>query len=194
MKRTKTANKLLDSAKTLFWKYGFKRVTVEEICSHAGVSKMSFYRLFPNKLGIAEEVLNIELNNSINEYRKILESSVSFAEKMEETILFKMAQADRIGPEFLTEILTFGGSPFYEFLQEKRIETEEMVMGSFKKAQQNGEIRKDINLEIIPIISENITLLATNPKMQELYPDLKDLIKEITTFFFYGIVPHPLHP
>lgn len=194
MDRSKTHNKLLNAAKESFWKYGYKRVTVEEICSLAGVSKMSFYRLYSNKLAIAKEVFGIEITQSLREYRKILDGPHSFAEKMEETIHFKMDQVDRIGQEFLKELLQYGGDEFHAFLQEKRIETEDMVNKSFTAAQKQGEIRKDINLDILPIISEHITLLATNPKLQEMYPNQRDLIREVSTFFFYGIISHPLHP
>ena len=194
MPRSKTHNKLLSAAKSSFWKYGYKRVTVEEICKQAGVSKMSFYRLFSNKLTIAKEVLDIEINQSINDYKKILHGPHSFVDKMEETIHYKMDQFDRIGQDFLMEVLQNDVGEFHDFLQQKRIETEEMVNESFVSAQKNGEIRKDINLDILPIISEHITLLASNPKLQAMYPDQKELIREITTFFFYGIISHPLHP
>ena len=194
MDRSKTHDKLLNAAKSTFWKYGFKRVTVEEICLQAGVSKMSFYRLYPNKMAIAKEVLDNEITASINEYKQILYGPDSFAEKMEETIHFKMDQVDRIGQEFLKDLLQHGGEEFTTFLNEKRIETEDMVMKSFTKAQNEGEIRKDINLDILPIISEHIALLASNPKLQEMYPDQRELVREVSTFFFYGLIPHPKHP
>jgi len=37
-------NQIIDTSKKLFWKYGIKRVTIEEICREAGVSKMTFYK------------------------------------------------------------------------------------------------------------------------------------------------------
>jgi AcrR family transcriptional regulator len=45
---------LLNTARELFFKHGTKRVTIEEICEKADVSKMTFYKFFRNKedLGI----------------------------------------------------------------------------------------------------------------------------------------------
>lgn len=40
---------ILSAGKELFWKHGVKRVTVEEICVQASVSKMTFYKFFMNK-------------------------------------------------------------------------------------------------------------------------------------------------
>lgn len=44
-----TKDKLLQSALTLFTKYGYDNVTVDEITQKAGVSKGSFYTHFPSK-------------------------------------------------------------------------------------------------------------------------------------------------
>ena len=51
-------NQILHTSKELFWKFGFKRVTIEEICKEAGVSKMTFYKFFPNKLELAKTILD----------------------------------------------------------------------------------------------------------------------------------------
>ena len=42
-------NQILTKGKELFWKYGIKRVAIEEICKQAHVSKMTFYKYFKNK-------------------------------------------------------------------------------------------------------------------------------------------------
>ena len=194
VKKTKTQIKLLKSAKNLFWKYGLKRVTVEEICQDAGVSKMSFYRLFKNKLAIAKEVLNEEIQKTLDEYEALLNSNDPFVEKMEKTIHLKLKHANQIGLEFLQDLLLYGGEEFQEFLMEKRNESTKMVMDFFKKGQETGDVRKDFNLNLIPILSENLTSLASNEQMQRMYPSTAELIKDLTTFFFYGIVSHPRHP
>ena len=194
MKKSKTALKLLESAKDLFWKYGLKRVTVEEICQDASVSKMSFYRLFKNKLAIANEVLNLEIQESLDEYKMILNSSDTFVEKMEATIHLKLKHADKIGIEFLQDIMTYGGEEFQLFLMEKRNETTKMVMDFFRKAQEDGDIRKDLNLALIPILSENLMLATSNEQLLQMYDSPRELIKDIITFFFYGIISHPQHP
>lgn len=194
MKQTKTQLKLLASAKDLFWKYGFKRVTVEEICREAGASKPSFYRFFKNKLAIAEEVFDLEIQKSLEEYKAIFDSKDTFVEKMEAIIHLKLKHADQIGIEFIQDLMVYGGEEFQQFLVEKRDENIKMTMDFFRKGQEEGDIRKDLNLELIPILAQNLTSLASNEQLRQMYPSTRELIKEITTFFFYGIVSHPKHP
>jgi len=44
--------KILHTGKELFWKFGFKRVTIEELCKEAGISKMTYYKYFTNKMDL----------------------------------------------------------------------------------------------------------------------------------------------
>ena len=53
-KRSAKLQAILDAAKSLFWKHGIRRVTIEEICEVAGVSKMTYYKYFSNKTAIAK--------------------------------------------------------------------------------------------------------------------------------------------
>ena len=48
---------IMSTGKDLFWKYGMKRVTVEEICKEANVSKMTFYKYFGNKYELALAII-----------------------------------------------------------------------------------------------------------------------------------------
>jgi AcrR family transcriptional regulator len=48
---------ILDSARSLFWKHGIRRITIEEICEKAGVSKMTCYKYFSNKTAIARYLI-----------------------------------------------------------------------------------------------------------------------------------------
>ncbi|WP_372931944.1 TetR/AcrR family transcriptional regulator, partial [Mariniphaga sediminis] len=64
MKENKKSKKYLEIMKTareLFWKHGFRRVTIQEICEKAGVSKMTFYKHFPNKIDLAKTVFTNEV-------------------------------------------------------------------------------------------------------------------------------------
>ncbi len=61
---------VLAAARELFWKHGLKRVTVEEICREAGVSKMTFYKFFPNKVTLAKAVYDKEVETG---YEKFIE-------------------------------------------------------------------------------------------------------------------------
>ena len=72
---------ITDTARKLFWKHGIRRVTVEEICEKAGVSKMTFYRMFDNKIELAKTVLDHIFEESFQKYRTIMDQEYRFPKR-----------------------------------------------------------------------------------------------------------------
>jgi AcrR family transcriptional regulator len=55
---SKKYESILITGHDLFWKFGFKRVTIDEICKKAEVSKMTFYKYFTDKIDLAKKVFD----------------------------------------------------------------------------------------------------------------------------------------
>jgi AcrR family transcriptional regulator len=81
---------LVETAHVLFWRYGIKRVSVEEICRTAVVSKMTFYKHFKNKVDLALYVLRMVMQTGLRIYRDIMDRDVPFAEKAADFVQMKM--------------------------------------------------------------------------------------------------------
>jgi AcrR family transcriptional regulator len=81
LKKSST-DKIIEAAQDLFWHYGIKKVTVEEISDQAGVSKMTFYRKFENKFELAKVVLEKVMTDGLEDYRNFMErEDIPFTEK-----------------------------------------------------------------------------------------------------------------
>ena len=91
-KKSKSYVAIMDAAKALFWKYGIVKVTVEAICEHAEVSKMTFYRNFDNKKHVAEKVLTAIAAKSMHDYRRIMDSDIPFNKKIPKEIIARIAR------------------------------------------------------------------------------------------------------
>lgn len=55
--KVRVRDRILDTARGLFYRYGLRAVGVEAIASEAGTNKMSFYRCFPSKDELIAEYL-----------------------------------------------------------------------------------------------------------------------------------------
>jgi len=64
-------DKIIDSAKKLFTEYGFKRVSMDEIASYAGVAKGTIYLYFKSK----NELFKFFVNEYMQNMEKIIENS-----------------------------------------------------------------------------------------------------------------------
>ncbi|MFZ1516090.1 MAG: TetR/AcrR family transcriptional regulator, partial [Saprospiraceae bacterium] len=68
-------NKILESAKELFFMHGIKRITVDDICQQIGVSKKTLYVFFKNKEELIERLLEKNLNENKKEFENIFKKS-----------------------------------------------------------------------------------------------------------------------
>ena len=94
-------NQIITTGRQLFWKYGIKRVPIEEICREAGVSKMTFYKHFDNKLDLVRHIIDQITNEGMLKYRKIMGQEVPFREKVRKSVHLKIGRLSCVVPESL---------------------------------------------------------------------------------------------
>jgi AcrR family transcriptional regulator len=178
---------ILSAARELFWKYGFKRVTTEEICRRANVSKMTFYRFFPNKTDLAKTVFDREIEKGILNFRSILQGNDEPAEKVKQILLMKFEGVNNISQEFLMDFYNNPELGLKSYIEEKSASAWQEILLDFKKAQQQGILRKDIKAEFILYVSQKTSEMISDNRLLKLYNSPQDLIMEFTNFFIYGV-------
>jgi len=188
-KANKKYQAIILAGKELFWKHGFGRVSVEEVCKNAGVSKMTFYKYFRNKNELVKAILNGIIEKSMLEYREYWDSDLPFEKKVGKTIEFKMKYSADISKEFITDLYANPDPELKVFIQSLLDANVEMIRNDFTKAQKKGEISSALNIEIILHFINKIPELISDPKLTENYDSPQQLIREFMEFFFYGIIP-----
>jgi len=180
---------IVDRAWELFWKYGYNRVTVEEICEKAGVSKSTFYKHFKNKIDLTKTILDKVYDQSLEKYNMIMEQDIPFFEKVKQSILFKLNQTEDLSGEFFRELYATGNKELNEYWIKKINTVLKMLHDSYVEAQKKGHIRKDIKPEFIIYMLNKMMEMIKDENILKLYNSPQDLIMEHTNFFFYGILP-----
>lgn len=187
----KNRQALLDAARTLFWKHGIRRVTIQEICSEADVSKMTFYRQFANKNEIAAQVLRDILEKGMEDYHRIMQQEITFTEKMQQVIMLKHDATNNISDEFIKDIYQQNQTELRAMIETYQHEISAEVRNDFAQAQQNGFIRQDVTIDFIMYMMDRLTQMILDEKLLALCGDSQQAIMEVTRFFFYGILKQP---
>ncbi|MCB0853648.1 MAG: TetR/AcrR family transcriptional regulator [Bacteroidetes bacterium] len=178
---------ILKTAHDLFWKHGIRRVTIEEVCREAGVSKMTFYRYFSNKEELARVVLEKLFDESVEKYRALMKEDISFEEKVKRQLMAKFEGTKEISAELIKDIYSDKKSGLSEYWEKRAHEFTEEVLRDYAEAQRAGLIRKDINLNFILYFNQKAAEMIMDPNMAALYETTQDLIMEVANLFFYGI-------
>ncbi len=180
--------KLVQTARDLFFRHGIRRVTIEEICEKAGVSRMTFYRYFQNKDAIAMYILDQIYSDAWSNFDEILAEDIPFEEKIRRIAVVKMGMVDEYSREFLNELLADEDSECGKLLMKKRKESYEFTRKIYTDAQERGDIRKDIKIDFIMFVMEYLLEIIRNERVQSMYPDMSQLVHEMFGLLFYGML------
>jgi len=188
VKRHKKYSHIVESAKELFWKHGIKRVSVEEICRHSSVSKMTFYKYFKNKEDLACTVMRLITEESVEEYKTIMKSTISYKEKLEKIVSLKVSGAKDVSYEVLKDIYSNDFPALNKLVQEESKKNIELVVDDLKKAQKAGNIRNNINIDFILYLLKRSSLLIDDAELNELFETPQKLVEAVVEMFMYGIL------
>jgi len=185
----KKHNDILEAAKNLFWKYGLKKVSIEEICREAKTSKVTFYKFYSNKVEVAKAIIDQMVSGSIDEFKYLIENAATTAELLEGMLKMKKEGVHEISKEFLADFYADNTLGLKEYIGQKTQEIWAETLSSFKRLQEREIIRKDMNLEFFLYLSKKISGLIEDPYLVSLFPTAEDLIMEITNLLTYGMTP-----
>ena len=186
-------DQILRTGKDLFWKFGFRRVTIEEICKEAGISKMTYYKFFTNKMDLVKTLMDGILMGALEEYHTIINSDVPYPEKVTQMIQLKKAQVKTMSNEFFRDYVQSADPELINYLNQLSQENMTMFVNDFSNAQKKGDIRKDVKVEFIMLMMNHMVEMTHDDNLLNMYDNPEDLVMEITNFLFYGILNRDVH-
>lgn len=179
---------IFNTGKGLFWKYGIKRVTIEEICKEAKVSKMTFYKFFTNKIELARTIWHEEITNSLSKFREVVNSNLGFQDKIKEMFTIKLQASKEISLEFISDIYKMPELGLQSQIEKYRNETLGIFVDFLIDSQKTGLIRKDIKIEFILYHFNQMSKIFDDENLVSKYKHPQDLIMESMNFLFYGLL------
>jgi AcrR family transcriptional regulator len=170
-------DQLIQTGEALFVKHGMRRVTVEEICRQAGVSKPTFYKYFENKVALARRIVELWIKEVLQRIDEIEKAEAPFPEKMRHILAVKQAIAARPGPEFLEDLIHLDIDLSHALRRAMRF----LVEG-----QQRGDIRADVRPEFLLAAFDTLNRMHHDPRIRDLYKDTETLAADVFKLFYYG--------
>jgi AcrR family transcriptional regulator len=183
---------IVNAAKSLFWKHGLRRVTIEEICRNAGVSKMTCYKCFSNKTAIAKYLIEEMFESGIIAYKEIYNSDIPYEEKVKKVLDLKMSNTHEMSQELLDDIYKNPDQELFKTIENIKKRMIGIYLGDIRDSQKTGEIRSDVKPEFMLYFLNNLTEMLTDSRLVDIYPNPEQMISEVMTFFFYGIMPRKI--
>ncbi len=184
---TKKQNDIFEAGKRLFYKYGIKKVTIEEICEEANASKMTFYKYFPNKVELAKTVIDDFYSSALEGYENMMQSDIPVEEKVRKTFQLKLENASKLDIEFVADLYKYPDKTIQEHLEAWRQKNLNTTEKWFIEMQQNGQIMKELTFPAFLLYANAIQDFAFNDETMKLFGTMRELARIITRLFMHGI-------
>ena len=188
MKRTKK-EQLEFTATELFWKHGFKKVSIDEICKKANVSRKTFYTFFENKSALVIHLMKKMTDEAFLESRKIIEGEGTFAEKMEKSLNLKLERNKNMSIEFVADFYNPDSTDILDCFNLIIKDSMSMLTEFLRKAQSTGEMNPDLNLNYVLWLMQKQIEFCSSPELMSMFPDVDTITKQLTQSLIYGILP-----
>ncbi len=184
--RPKKEGDILRTAEDLFMKFGYHRVTVEEICREAGVSKVTFYKYFSNKFAVLEDYMSERLSLGMETFERIRTAQASLQDKMQAMIAMKESAVSHFTPVFIHSLLS--SDVAVTSLMSRWTEMSMQAMKHFfSDSQIAGEIHQDYSVDFLLHVWTLLGEDARSPEMMAMFgDDMVKLSRDYMNFLFYG--------
>ncbi|HPQ71032.1 MAG TPA: TetR/AcrR family transcriptional regulator [bacterium] len=159
----KTRQRIMSYAMRIFFERGFRRITVEEICTGVAISKRTFYKYFSNRDALVEAIVidrmggtgpkllgNLQSDKPV---RQILKDhyEILTTEVFQQVSSQMMFDIQTLMPDLWNNIVSFRQSIFEE------------IGRLIRRGQADGSLRRDMDPEIISRLLQGILNRIASP-------------------------------
>jgi AcrR family transcriptional regulator len=150
---------------------------------------MTCYKYFSNKTAIAKYLIEDMFESGIKAYKEIYHSDISYEEKVKKMLDLKMSNAHEMSQELLDDIYKNQDEELSETIETIKKRMIGIYLDDIREAQKIKEIREDVKPEFMLYFLNNLTEMLTDQRLVSIYSNPQQMISEVMTFFFYGIMP-----
>lgn len=182
---------ILRTAEDLFMHFGFNKVSVEEICREAGVSKVTFYKYFKNKFEVLKDYMTARLDLGMQVFDHIREADASLQEKMQALVAMKESAVSHFTPVFYKSLLD-GDETVQGFMHEWGNMSMRAMRAFLEDGKKSGEIHPDYSVDFLLYVWTSMAEIARSGELLEMYEDnMIKLSTDFLNFLCYGTTGPP---
>lgn len=180
--------RILQKARDLFMRYGFRSVTMDEIAGQMGISKKTLYQFFEDKDSLVEMVMQDEMAFIETECRRQYQESENAIDELFKDMDSMYEVMDSMNPQIIYDLEKFYPRTFEKFKQHKHSFMLDVIRNNIFRGIREGLYRPEIDVDIAAKFRLESNFLVFN---QELFPygkySILKVASEINYLFIHGI-------
>lgn len=183
---------LLQTAEALFRLHGIRRVTVEEVCSKAGVSKVTFYKYFANRNALALVVIKNMIARSRAETHALLyNTELPFSHRFKAMLALKHRLIDSWGSALIEDLMTRPSPEILALLQVEQANSQADTLRFLAEGYASGILNPAIPEAVVVYLLQFSQSWFNESGFVATLPDPTERAHMITTLLLTGICANP---
>lgn len=181
--------RILTAAEQLFWKFGVRSVTMEDIAKGLGISKKTIYQHFTDKEAILYQVIQEKVTADMTEMDCMAIETANPIEGLMLVLEMMRKNQHEVSPNLLIDIRRYYPQAFSLFRQHLDQHIMKSILENIQKGVFQGLYRKDINPAILARMRvEQIELAFNNEFFPTNQYSMLDIQRELIHHFVRGML------
>lgn len=182
-----TRDVVIAEARRLFFQYGFRKVTMDEIAAAARMSKKTVYALFPAKDDLIRAVIETILAPTLGRIAGLIKNEKTVAGFFAGSIAVFHGFSQAISEPMVSDMRTM--PDIWREVEARRLKVFLGLREVLERGKRSGEIRPDLHIDLFLKIFVLMVNAVGNPAvMMELNLRPSELADQVHGIFFRGIM------
>ncbi len=185
--KSKKRDSIINTSKELLNQFGIDKVSVEEICRKANVSKGTYYKYFSNKDQVVMELVKGFLKDAKERFLILVQQRAVFEKLIEGLIKVKVDFMKEYTEVFLKDLYKSTDEMIQQALLELNKQSLDNVVYVYELGLKEKKINPCVTIEFFLYQLELMDKIRTDERIKKIYPNRDE--RELIVFqqFLFGI-------
>jgi len=180
--------RIITEAEALFFQYGIKRITMDDIARHLGISKKTIYLHFKDK----DELVHVLITQMLSRETCVMDKSEMEAENAVKEIFFVVTHLkellSKMNPMLFYDMQKYHPQTWKLFTNHRNEYMQGCLVKNMQRGIDEGLFRKEINMEILSIMRmEQVDMVFNQVAYAPGKFNLSEVMAEVTEHYLYGL-------
>lgn len=184
-----TRERILKAAQELFFSYGIRSITMDDIARHLSISKKTIYQFFEDKHQIVHVLCKMDCEMNGKRIHSITDNSTDAVDEILQSMDFLGDMLSKMNPNLIYDLQKYHPASWEEFNKFREEHLLGVVEANLKKGIKQGLYRSDINIKIIAKLRIEEVHIGLNPAFFAPSKfNLQEVQLALLEHFLYGIL------
>jgi TetR/AcrR family transcriptional regulator, cholesterol catabolism regulator len=181
--------RIIEAVRDRVFAEGFSRLSVDEIAAMFGMSKKTFYKFFPTKEELINQVTDRIMAQARASITGIARSKKDFISKLHELMSFLMLQSSHLSKALQVDLQRYAPELWKRIEEFRTLRISDVFSRLVDQGINEGYVRKDLNKRVFMLVVLSSIRNVVNPGvlLQESIT-AREAIDSILNLFFAGIL------